>query len=62
MLVQAYLGKDLTAQGKEYAHRLAALHSGLEAQGDERRAKDAMLDARVDKLVSAIGELVQRVF
>ena len=32
----------------------------LEAEGAERRAKDAALDARVDKLVSAIGELVAR--
>jgi septal ring factor EnvC (AmiA/AmiB activator) len=32
----------------------------LEAEASERRAKDATLDARVDKLVSAIGELVSR--
>jgi hypothetical protein len=60
MIVQAYLEKDLAAQGKEFAHRLAALISGLEAEGVERRAKDAVLDARVDKLVSAIGQPIQR--
>ncbi len=60
MIVQAYLERDLAAQGKEFAHRLAALISGLEAEGAERRAKDAVLDARVDKLVSAIGQLIQR--
>jgi predicted ArsR family transcriptional regulator len=32
----------------------------LAAETEHRRAKDAVLDARVDKLVSAIGDLVQR--
>jgi len=32
----------------------------LQAEAAERRAKDDVLDARVDKLVIAIGELVSR--
>lgn len=31
----------------------------LTAETEQRRAKDAALDARVDKLVSAIGELIR---
>ena len=38
--------------------RLADLISGVAAGAAERR-EDAVLDARVDKLVSAIGELIQ---
>jgi hypothetical protein len=32
----------------------------IEAESKERREKDAVLDARVDKLVSAIGELIRQ--
>ena len=59
MIVQSHLEKGLAEQSKEQAHRLAALISGLEAEATERRAKDAALDVRVDKLVSAIGELIR---
>jgi hypothetical protein len=52
MVVQAYLEKGLAEQSKEHARRLTDLISGLEAEAGERRAKDATLDARVDKLVS----------
>ena len=61
MVVQAHLEKGLAERAKEHAHLLAKLISGLEAEGVERRAKDAVLDARVDKLVIAIGELICRV-
>ena len=60
MIVQAHLEKGLAQQTKEHANRLADLISGLEAEATERRAKDAALDARVDKLVSAIGELIRQ--
>ena len=60
MLVQAHLEKGLAEQSKEHARRRVDLISGLEAETAERRAKDAVLDARVDKLVSAIGELIRQ--
>ena len=60
MLVQAHLEKRLAQQTKEHAQLLGSLISGLEAETAERRAKDAALDARVDKLVGAIGELISR--
>jgi hypothetical protein len=60
MIVQAHLEKGLVERTKEHSHLLAKLISGLEAEVAERRAKDAALDARVDKLVSAIGELISR--
>lgn len=60
LIVQAHLEKRLAEQTKEHAHRLASLLSGLEAESAERRAKDAALDARVDKLISAIGEFISR--
>jgi hypothetical protein len=59
MLVRAHLEKGLGERGNEHAHLLADLITGLEAESKERRAKDAALDARVDKLVSAIGELIR---
>jgi hypothetical protein len=61
MVVQAHLEKGLVEQTKEHARLLAKFISGLEAEAIERRAKDAVLDARVDKLVIAIGELISRV-
>ncbi len=61
MIVQAHLEKGLAEQAKLQARRLADLISGLEAESAERRAKDAALDARVDKLVSSIGELISRI-
>ena len=60
MLVQAHLEKRLTEQTKDHAYRLGSLLSGLEAESAERRPKDAALDARVDKLVSGIGEFISR--
>ena len=61
MLVQAHLEKGLGERTKEHAHLLVDLISGLQAEGKERLAKDAALDARVDKLVSSIGELISRI-
>jgi hypothetical protein len=61
LAVQAHLEKGLAEQSKLPARRLADLISSLEAESTERRAKDAVLDARVDKLVSSIGELISRI-
>ena len=60
MIIQTHLEKGLAEQSKEQARRIAELRSSLEAEVTERRAKDAVLDARVDKLVSAIGELISQ--
>lgn len=60
MIVQAHLEKGLTERTVEHAQFLAGLVTGLQADATERRAKDAALDARVDKLVSAIGELIRQ--
>jgi hypothetical protein len=60
MIVQAHLEKGLAEQTKEHARLLTGFISGLQAEAAERRAKDAALDARVDKLVSAIGELIRQ--
>jgi hypothetical protein len=61
MIVQAHLEKKMAEQSKLQARRLADLISGLEAESAERLAKDAALDARVDKLISSIGELISRI-
>ncbi len=60
MLVHAHLEKRLAEQTQERAHLIARFIAGLEAEATERRAKDAALDARVDKLASGISELIQR--
>ncbi len=67
MLVQAHLGKGLGERTKEHAELLVELISSLQAESKERRATEAALqsrtaalDERVDKLVSAIGELIRQ--
>jgi len=43
------------------ARQIAALTQRMEAESIIRKETDARLDARVDKLVSSIGELIARI-
>jgi hypothetical protein len=61
MVVQAYLNRDSARVVKQVAERMEWLEQQLEREADERKIKDAAIDARVDKLVSAIGDLIQRI-
>jgi hypothetical protein len=45
----------------ENAKQIAALTQRMEAESIARKETDARLDARVDKLVSSIGELIARI-
>jgi hypothetical protein len=45
---------------QEHTRQLEQQTRQLEAEGIVRREKDAVLDARVDNLVSAIGDFISR--
>jgi len=60
-LQQLLTAQVLQKDALEQQAKLIEQHTRqIEAESKERREKDAALDARVDKLVSAIGELIRR--
>ena len=60
-LQQLLTAQVLQKDALEQQAKLIEQHTRqIEAESKERREKDAALDARVDKLVSAIGELIHR--
>ena len=65
MIVQAYLNRDTARLVKEMAERHDRYEGEHEQQHErevaEQKAKDAALNERIDKLVSAIGDLIRRI-
>ena len=60
-LQQLLTAQVLQKDALEQQAKLIERHSSqIEAESRERREKDAVLDARVDKLVSAIGDFIRR--
>ena len=64
LLTAQVLQKDaLEQQAKlieKHSSQIEKHSSQIEAESRVRREKDAVLDARVDKLVSAIGDFIRR--
>ena len=64
MIVQAHLEAGLSRQLKEHAQMLVELSAQAKHNDEEHRRfieRQQYLDERVDKLVSAIGQLIQRI-
>lgn len=60
-LQQLLTAQVLQKDALEQQSKLIEQHSRqIEAESRERREKDAVLDARVDNLVSAIGDFIRR--
>lgn len=64
LVVMAHLEKNAAARVKEHAQFIAEQQALLDAhtrQLEEERVARKALDARVDRLVSSIGELIARI-
>ena len=60
-LVQERDHEEFTRDHKQLMTWQVLMQDKMEKDREEQKAKNAALDARVDKLVSSIGELISRI-